>query len=172
MANIGEERAATHPTAPAMNQIILAFLVGTALFVAINWIEPALRLSGATEGRAYGGMVSVLAWALLSLYLRRPLAVVVALGAWTGVVAVATSLAVGVAPYVLDGTSTRLVGPWSFLMWPAVGAVVCGATARGFDWQAKNGRQSRDAKFAFLIVVVLAGVMLAFCTSLVTSSFN
>jgi hypothetical protein len=151
--------AETRVRRPPMIRVILAFLIGTLVFAALNGIStPYLGLVG---------ILSVVAWSLLSAYLREPLRAVVALGVWTGVLSVATSMAVGVEPFRLDASITRLVGPWSYLTWPGVGALICGASALAVTRVRGTGGRT-----AVWLLVVLLGMGLAFGVSLFTSELH
>jgi hypothetical protein len=142
----------------SLNRILQTFVIGTTLFAMINWIEAT------NEVRGIGGVVSVLAWSALSVYLRGPVGVAAALGAWTGVIAIAISLAVGVEPLHVDASTTYLVGPWSFATWPAVGALVCGAIAF-------VRLKSLLARIALWLLITVAGVAVAFGASFVTAGW-
>ncbi len=140
-------------------RLIVVFLVATALFILMNQVK------GLFIGLV--GIASVVAWSLLSAYLRGPLLVAVALGLWTGVIAVATSMAVGVEPFKVDASTTKLVGPWSFVTWPAVGAFVCGMTA--LTLMSSSGYA---AKTALVIAISAIGVGVAFGAAMVTAGWN
>jgi hypothetical protein len=157
-APLAETRDETRRHTASLTRIVQTLVIGTALFAMINWIEAT------NEGRGVGGFVSVLAWSFLSIYLRGPVGIAAALGAWTGVVAIAMSLAVGIEPFKFDASTTYLVGPWSFVTWPAVGALVCGAIALVH-------LKSLLARIAAWVMITAAGLPVAFGASFVTAGW-
>jgi len=140
-------------------RLIGVFLGATALFIFMNQVK--------TPFIGIVGIASVMAWSLLSAYLRGPLLVAVALGLWTGVIAVATSMVVGVEPFKLDASTTKLIGPWSFVTWPAVGAFVCGMTA--LTLLSSSGAA---AKTALVLLISAVGVGVAFGAAMVPAGWN
>ena len=117
-------------------RLIGVFLGATALFIFMNQVK--------TPFIGIVGIASVMAWSLLSAYLRGPLLVAVALGLWTGVIA-----------------------SWSFVTWPAVGAFVCGMTA--LTLLSSSGAA---AKTALVLLISAVGVGVAFGAAMVPAGWN
>jgi hypothetical protein len=113
-------------------RIVVAAVLGGAVFAVISMLEVATGPTGNRQELFVGGLLSIAAWVLIGLYLGAGPLAAAAIGAWTGLVAVAISFAVvqreNIPPMILDGSRIPLVAAQSFVIWPVLGALVCSAS--------------------------------------------
>jgi hypothetical protein len=148
---------------PLWTRIVLAAVLGGAVFAVISMFEVMTGPKGNRQELFIGGILSILIWIGIGLYLRSGPLAAASIGAWTGLVAVAISFAVVQRDHIpgmtFDGSRIPLVAAESFVIWPVIGALVCFASDL-------THRLSTEAAALALIGIAVAAAVAAFVTAI------